>query len=586
MKLLSTFAVLSLGVQAQSASRAGWQRVERAPPTETIDLYIALKPAKSWDEIFNVALNIASPSHSNFRRHLSGDQVSALAEPSDDSKTVVLEWLQRYNISGAIRGGILEANTVVGAVEQLLESEYYSYERDGETILRTPASHIPDIISDHIEFITPTSEWPLRSNKLELRNAVSTRARRNTFAQRADECGSGDEVTPDCVKQVYNITYKPKPDRTSFGVYGTEAASFSETDLKAYLKSYNPDAASAGATYEVVGSGDPGETDGGIEASFETALDTQTLLGIAWPAKGIFYNNGGVFGPTSSRGKTYDRFVSFLQDLIHNDTVPSVVSFSESMPENMMDAAYAQRLCGMMAQVGARGVTLLFSSGNNGPSGDMPTGKHDRIFETEFPASCPFVTAVGGTTDMVDEVGATKKTLAGSGIGGSGFTASGGGFSALFPRPDYQNGIVDKYISDHVPKDYESKSGYNASGRGVPDVSAFSSNVLANVAGLAIGIGGTSAATPIWGAVVALLNDYQAGEGKPALGFLNPWLYELQTGLKDITGGGNNAGDCMEECDLPETPGYDVATGWDPVTGLGSPNVGLLMEVLRTNSSS
>ena len=582
-------ASLSVGGWASTAERHGWKQVGRAAPHDRIDLHVALKPAKSWAEIEKLALDIATPSHANFRKHLSRSEVSALSAPSIEAEEAVKAWLASYNITGTIRGGILEASTSVKAVQDLLQAQYHRYFQSGESVLRTEEVHIPDEILEHIEFITPTSQWPFRSSErteLRKRGVAEQLAPATPVLKRDDSCGSDDYVTPSCLKQVYNISYTPQPNRTTFAVYGTEAASFSASNLKDFLEDYNPPAASASASFTVVGDGDPEEGDGGVGSSFETALDTQTLMGLAWPASGILYNNGGVFGPNATEGKTYDRFVNFLQDLIHNDTVPSVVSFSESTPEDIMDPAYAQRLCSMMSQVGTRGVTLVFSSGDNGPQGDTSTGEHKKTFETEFPASCPWVTAIGGTVDLANEVGATQSSLKGTGVGNLGYTSSGGGFSNLFARPDYQDGFVDSYISKNVPSTYEGKSGYNSSGRGVPDVSAFSSNLPVVQLGITIGIGGTSGATPIWAGVVAILNDYLASQGKPPLGFLNPWLYSLKSGeIKDITGGGDNVGGCSIGCDLDETLGYNVTAGWDAVTGLGSPNVGLLLRALGDTSA-
>lgn len=162
-------------------------------------------------------------------------------------------------------------------------------------------------------------------------------------------------------------------------------------------------------------------------------------------------------------------------------------------------------------------------------------GTHNGIFEPEFPASCPFVTAVGGTTNLKQETAATKSTI--SVIGRLGYTASGGGFSDLFMRPDYQMNAVDSYIYGQVPKDYYTEPSFHPRGRGIPDLSAFSTNFPTVVEGITFPVGGTSAATPLWAAVIALLNDYEAKRGRPSLGFINPWLYDLSSGLKDIDTG-------------------------------------------------
>lgn len=162
-------------------------------------------------------------------------------------------------------------------------------------------------------------------------------------------------------------------------------------------------------------------------------------------------------------------------------------------------------------------------------------GPHNAIFEPEFPASCPFVTAVGGTTNLEDETAATKSTI--SVTGRLGYTASGGGFSKLFTRPQYQMDAVDSYVYGQIPREYYKEPSFSSHGRGTPDVSAFSTNFPTVVEGITFPVGGTSAATPLWAAVIALLNDYEAERGRPPLGFLNPWLYSLTAGLKDIDTG-------------------------------------------------
>lgn len=164
------------------------------------------------------------------------------------------------------------------------------------------------------------------------------------------------------------------------------------------------------------------------------------------------------------------------------------------------------------------------------------------------------------------------------------YIASGGGFSTLFPRPPYQNTAIPPYITTHVPASYTNISGFAPTGRGIPDISALSTHLPVTVAGLTFPVGGTSASTPLWAALVALLNDLEAGRGRPPLGFLNPWLYSLSStgALRDITTGGDSAGECfaLEGCTLSRTYGYDVVAGWDPVTGLGVPDFGGLVENL------
>ena len=98
-------------------------------------------------------------------------------------------------------------------------------------------------------------------------------------------------------------------------------------------------------------------------------------------------------------------------------------------------------------------------------------------------------------------------------------------------------------------------------------------------------VDGTSCSSPIFAAIIALLNDHQKNNGKPNLGFVNPVLYQMWVDNKntfhDITKGNNW---CTETQCCNNTFGYESAVGWDPVTGLGTPNFGLMMEWLDHNT--
>jgi len=99
--------------------------------------------------------------------------------------------------------------------------------------------------------------------------------------------------------------------------------------------------------------------------------------------------------------------------------------------------------------------------------------------------------------------------------------------------------------------------------------------------GQVMGVDGTSCSAPVFAALVALLNDHQVSQGRPKLGFINPVLYKMWADNKkifhDITQGNNW---CTESQCCNSTFGYEAAVGWDPVTGLGTPNFGLMLEWL------
>merc|ERR1711964_971675 len=137
--------------------------------------------------------------------------------------------------------------------------------------------------------------------------------------------------------------------------------------------------------------------------------------------------------------------------------------------------------------------------------------------------------------------------------------------------PSYQKTAVGDYLSNKdvslPPSSY-----YSPKNRGYPDVSAMGHNFVVYVQGEAEAVGGTSAASPSFAGLVALLNSESiAKNGKP-LGFLNPLLYQMQAAesstFKDVTTGSNA---CTEDGCASTCEGFSAEVGWDPVTGLGQP---------------
>ena len=162
----------------------------------------------------------------------------------------------------------------------------------------------------------------------------------------------------------------------------------------------------------------------------------------------------------------------------------------------------------------------------------------------------PTVTAVGAT--QLDN-GEEKQ----------GVSWSGGGFSYsnYFTRPTYQDSAVNGYLNSGValpPSDM-----WDSKGRAFPDVSAQGVNYQIVERGVKTGVSGTSAACPCFAGIVALINDHRLAAGKKALGFLNPFLYQNADALNDITEGTNSNG---------HQYGFTATKGFDPVTGLGTPN--------------
>jgi kumamolisin len=276
----------------------------------------------------------------------------------------------------------------------------------------------------------------------------------------------------------------------------------------------------------------------------EVELDIEVAGAIAPAAKiGVY------FAPNTDQG-----FIDALTTAVHDTTLrPSIVSISWGGPENSWTAQARNSLNSACQDAATMGVTVFVASGDSGAT----DGSSDGALEVDFPSSSPFVIGCGGT----------KLALSGNSISSEvGWNqlaqdegASGGGVSEVFALPPFQTGAK-------VPK---APNGFV--GRGVPDVSADAdpaSGYEVLVDGTPTVIGGTSAVAPLWAGLLARINQ---SIGKPA-GYLNPLLYAAaaEKTFHDITSGTNG--------------GYSAAPGWDPCTGLGSPNGAALLIALRANS--
>ncbi|KAH9038462.1 subtilisin-like protein [Lactarius pseudohatsudake] len=228
---------------------------------------------------------------------------------------------------------------------------------------------------------------------------------------------------------------------------------------------------------------------------------------------------------------------------------------SDSNEEHFTPRDYAIYVCNQFARLGVRGVSVPQSSGNDGiGKGTCLRDDGTVRFGPTFPGTCPYVTVVGRTTDYEPEVAAVF---------------SGGGFSDYFERPPYQEEAVSTLLHD-LGNRYQGL--YNASGRGIPDIAAQAVGARIFLNGNEREESGTSLATPVVAGIIPLLNDWLISTGQDPLDFLNPCLYGRGlAALNDITEGSNLG------CG---TDGFSAIAGWDPVTGLGTPNFRKMLEQL------
>lgn len=395
----------------------------------------------------------------------------------------------------------------------------------GEIVVRTLQYSLPDVFIGHVDMVQPTTFFGLKAMRSTIKNAHAfDENTMNTDAVEAVTGCSGSTITPKCLSNLYSFAGATAYTGGLMGIAGFLEQYPSKADLTTFMNSYETEGNTAQTyTCTVVNGGScpTSPSSPGIEAN----LDVQYARAITEDIPNVFYSVGGsppIVGSGTNTNEPYLEFLDYLLGL-STSALPNTISISYGDDESTVPLDYADNVCNLFSQLGARGVSILVASGDSGVGTTCETGSA-KTFTTTFPASCPWVTVVGGTTGNSPEAA---------------WSGSGGGFSSVFGRPSYQNATVNNWLTtDTTHTAYSSY--FNSSGRAYPDVAAQSTDFVIVASGSAELVDGTSCATPTFASVIQLLNSDRIASGKAGLGFLNPWLYANATsGLTDITSGKN-----------------------------------------------
>ncbi|KAI9066070.1 subtilisin-like protein [Trametes sanguinea] len=609
--------------ERRNVAPRGWNPVRRADSDFVIPLRIGLSQS-NMHSLEDFLLDVSHPESPNYGNHWSPAKVAETFKPSTESVSTVRGWLVDSGI-GADRmrlnpsGAWLVANVTVAEAEELLGTTYYVYEHadTGHKQLGCEeAYHLPEHVSPHVELITPTLHFDAkvkrrsgvpvekRSVKSKVGNPGSgpvspktTGTIKNIFNQ-LEHCD--EQITPICLQALYTFAYIPlATHKNSIGIVEYTPQSYVPSDLDMFFGNFSKSQVGERPNLISIDGGTIDVGYFGFDVNGESDLDLQyamTLVGKSQPV--TLYQTGD-----DVEGASFDTlldaldgsFCSFeggddpVQDPAYPDpyggyegesygalqcgtvTPAHVISTSYSYDEWELTPAYEQRQCAEYAKLGLMGVTMLFSSGDYGVAGNgdiclapngaptYPTG----AFAPAFPGGCPYITSVGATqinpgAKVTDPESACMQVI-----------YSGGGFSNVFPMPSYQKSAVENYLSKHAP-DYPAGT-YNTSGsRAYPDLSANGANYVVAVDNSFELVYGTSASSPVTAAILSAINDARLAIGKKPIGFINPTIYSsaFQHAFNDITNGTNPG------CG---TAGFSAEPGWDPVTGVGTPNFARLL---------
>jgi hypothetical protein len=533
----------------------------------TITADLALKP-RDPDGLAALVTAVSTPGSPDYHRYLAAGQFAVQFGPTPATLSATAAWLATTGLQVGTTSGDGLLIPVTGSIAQMdrafdvsiLDTRLPSGRtaRFADVPPAVPAALVSSIqgviglstVSEAVAQIVPGPATPGTSPTPKAASA-------NSLLAPCPAATATGGYTADQLATAYGLNnlYSRSPSLTgsgeTIGIY--ELESYSDTDLAAYKACYTPHLTNAVTKVLVMG-GPPG---GG--GSGEAALDIEDAMGLAPGASIKVYEgvNGGN-GPID----TYEAMVA--------DPSLKVISTSWGACEPEMDPGQQAIESSLFAEAASQGQTVVAASGDSGSTDcylpSIPTSSTQ--VTVDDPADQPDVTGVGGTS-LLSAASATETSW------NDGYGSSGGGVSSDFAQPSWQLGPG---VSSAVANAQCVALG-RTSCREVPDVAASSDPVHGYAVfynGKWVVFGGTSAASPLWAALIAVADQ---GLTTPA-GFLNPTLYGaaacVLSPFNDVTSG-TNAALTSAQGRFSTTPDYDLVTGW------GSPMAARLLVALATS---
>jgi subtilase family serine protease len=582
-RVVVTVALLGgavLGIPSAMAASGGSKRVGAAPrypsgarsvgtlsTSARIPILVALSP-RDPSALARYAAAVSEPGSSLYRHFLTVAEFRARFAPTNQQIAAVEASLRSHGLApGSVtaNGLLIPVSASAGRLASALGTSFAQVKlRSGGTAFantRAPQfdTSVASLIQGVIGLDTLTHPHALSldlphvsgaHSRLAVAHATAATGGPQPCAAASSAAPGQDAYTANEIAGAYNFNslYGAGDEGAGIKVALFELEPNSTSDVAAYQSCY---ATSATVTYV--------KEDGGAGSGYgqgEAALDIEDVIGLAPQASVDVYQ-----APNSNTG-LIDNYTA----IVDNDT-DKVVSTSWGECESSSGSTIINEEGTLFEQAATQGQTIFAAAGDDG-STDCGTSS----LAVDDPASQPYVTGVGGlhmsTTSYPPTESVWNDSTTATGAGG-------GGVSISHAMPSYQSGAPS---SLNVINSHSSGSQCGApSGsycREVPDVSADAdpyTGYLIYYEGSWTGIGGTSAAAPLWAAFTALVDASSSCAGK-SIGFANPLLYNAaasaySSDFTDVTSGNNDY-----TPDLYAGGLYPAGTGYDMASGLGSPD--------------
>jgi tripeptidyl-peptidase-1 len=556
MRSVYIAAILLNAVSAVSTN--GWSKLQRASGDEMIKITLPIKQS-NLQLVEKLFWEVSNPNSTLFGKYLSFDEIGELIR-NEHATVSTVDYLKAIGVRSEHltinpHGTFISAKLPVNMANKVFDADFhvYSHPLAAHKVIKTESASLPEELEAHVTHVPHVSYFPHVQKKVKFTPQLGVAD--NTLAAAAS---SSNYVTPQLLSQYYGIDNTVVSNGATQSLFEALGQQFDNDDLNTFQSQFG--------LYEnnitdIVGNDIPSACfeSTGADNCGEANLDVQYIMAIAQMAETTYWNIDN---------SASDPFLDWVEALSYYSNPPQVHSISygggEDSSNNDMTVFNTE-----IQKLGLQGITVIVSSGDDGAAGNAARSDTSYCgYSASFPASSPYVTAVGATQGP--ESGSTE-VVCSSATGG--VITSGGGFSSIFSQPSYQSAHVSAYF-DNV--NTQPVSGYNANGRGYPDVAILGYNYVLAIGGQFTLESGTSASAPVFAGMITLINDARLSAGKSPLGFLNQALYSLDSSVwNDIVSGDNTctAGECCSQ-------GFHASQGWDPVTGLGSPHFLKLKEAL------
>jgi len=511
---------------------------------------------------------IADPDSPRYLQHLKSDQVVDFIGASDSDIADARQWLLSI--------GAIPSSLSVSNLRDTVTATFYiqSNGLDFSSDLSAESS------SKFFAGKPPAVSFTVRRHPRQIDSSAGVEFPRNVLLDHPDASYNVKDI-----KGAYGIPADMQASNATVlqMVWGPGTFGFSNVQLRLHKLTQCPLLNLAKVKFDTDNHGKEGG-DNFAEGNLDTKMITSFGLNVE-----TLVSNTNTSASTEEGSGFGEAFLDFLTELKDRPKLPHVLSISlgslSAVSCNVLCSEVAKmghsegecrqflqqqrqvcmflnteqvdRINTALQVLGARGVTVFAASGDGGSHFSFTKFSGGAIADAlntvscnhalpTYPSSSPYIVSIGGSMWKGDSSHPVTWGNPSYGVG------SGGGFSRRFAAPKYQESAVKKYLS--TASNLPSATSFNASNRAYPDISA-------------VGIMGTSQATPIMAGIFSMITDYRLNAGLPPLGFAAPRIWKVAQehpgeAFMDITEG-NSKTSCDE--------GFPSAPGWDPNTGWGRP---------------